>query len=281
MKYPFDIVSIVRNKTLSIEARFSREEEESPLKIFNHFSRYTFAVIANGKAAKCNVPINFLEEMKAITDICKKEYYKKSETDNIHTTPAYTKRFATGSLKGKTTVEVLIENENGKELLNEQYKWLKSNLEKFPRNKELMDAIIEASKIDACNLKNKASAGSSYTILDIGCRPLIRKKRPDGKCFCYEIKVLFDSTRNYPVSIMIKNYYAPVVKTDKGLFNVILKDKDKTSEISNEFSMTMSEWLNAVDMMELSKNAFYMINFNKGLALAEKSEKENIERLKA
>ena len=278
MRYPFDIVSIVRNKTFSVEARYVREEEESPLKVFNHFSRYVLSVIEDKKPSKCNIPVNSLSEIEAVTELCKKAYYEKPEIKSTNTSPAFTKRFTTGDLKGKTPVEVLLENENGKDILNKQYKWLKDNLEKYPKNKELMDAIVDASKLNVSTLKDIPATGKTYTILDIGCRPLIRKKREDGKCFCYEAKIIFDSSRNYPVSVTVKNYYAPVIKTDKGLFNVVLKDKDKATEVSNEFNMTMAEWLNTVEIMSMSKQAFYLSNFNKGLALATKCEEESRNR---
>ena len=277
MKYPFDIVSLVRNKTFSVEARYSREEEDSPLKVFNHFSRFVFAIIAEGKASTCNIHLDSLEEINAITDVIKKDYYNKEETHSNNTSPAFTKKFFSGDLKGKTPIEVLLENPNGKEILKTQYKWLKENLEKFPKNKELMEAIMECSKLseDELNAAKSVKKSNTYTIFEVGCRPLIRKTREDGKCFCYEAKVIYDSSRKYPVSVSIKNYYAPTTKDEKGLVNVILKEKDKASEISNDFNMTMAEWLNTVKCMNMSKEAFYYSNFSKGLALAEKCDKEN------
>ena len=77
------------------------------------------------------------------------------------------------------------------------------------------------------------------------------------------------------VSVLIKNYYAPVDKKENGLLNVRLKEKDIKSEISNEFNMTMAEWLNVVEQMELSKNTFYTLNFNSALKMAEDADKQN------
>lgn len=278
MKYPYDIVSIVRQKTLSVEAKFTTEKEESPLSVFDKFSRYVLNVIAEKKAATCNIPLVKMEEMRAITNVIANEHYKGSVTEKSENSEelssAFTKRFQSGTLKGKSPAEVLLENENGKELLNKQYTWLRDNLSKYPKNKELMDAIVEASKLDLSNIKLPTNS-SIRNILAIDCRPLVKKKREDGKCFCYECNITYDAEKKYPVSVVVKNYYAPVVKTEKGLLNVILKEKDRASEISNEFNMTLEEWLDTLKKMELARDAYYICNFSSAYKLANEEFQKN------
>ncbi len=280
MKYPYDIVSYVRNKTFSIEAHMQQEKDESPLKVFGQFSRFVFAVISDGKAATCNIHTDEVAALQRITDYA---YNKQLEAkaapaaEETNVSPAFTKRFMTGTLKGKTPVEVLAEyGDKGKEMLNNQYKFLKENLAKFPKNQELIDAIIEAGKVDPSEIE-KAQAGTNapLTVLEIGCRPLVRKTREDGKSFCYECKVTWDFTKNYPVSIQIKNYYAPVRKNENGMLNVMLREKDTKTEISNEFSMTAKEWINAVDSMKRIMDSFYLLNLKSALNMAERAGIEN------
>lgn len=281
MKYPYDAVSYVRKKTFSIQPRFARQTEDKPLQIFDTtFSRFVFTVIANSKAAYGNVPVDMLAEIKANTDFShtkhmENKYAKRNVTEN--NSPAYTVRFFSGNLKGKTPVDVLVENgEKGKQMLNDQYKWLKDNLAKYPANQKIMDAIIDAGKLDFKNLSDtQASSIAPIELFNISCRPLIRKKREDGKCFCYEVKAEWDVSKNYPVSVEITNYYAPVTKKEDGTLNVSLSKKDKSSEIKNEFNMTAAEWLNAVRKMEALENGFIEMHLKEAFSLADKAETAN------
>lgn len=286
MKYPYDIVSFVRQKTLSIEAHFTQVKQESPMKVFDDtFSRFVFTVIADGKTPYCNVPIEALPAMRARTDIAAGEQYKpravipSSGNVAVDTTSiAFTRKFFAGTLKGKSPAEVLIENpEDGKNQLNSQYSWLKENLEKYPKNAELMEAIKEASKLDlsALNGSDVTTASSGVIdILDIGCRPLIRKTRSDGKCFVYECKITWDTARKYNVTCEIKNYYANVIQNDSGTLNVNLSTKDKDTEVVKEFNMTADEWLYALHEMESARDCFKMLHFNEGYNLAEAAAQE-------
>ena len=293
MKYPYDIISYVRKKTFSIEARFTRKTDESPLQVFDDFARFKFNVIFDGKAVTCNIPLDILSGMKAASEYAMKEQMvrrygaaNKREEGETPASPAFTVQFKAGKLKGKTPVAILLENDEAtaKKMLNDQYKWLKENLEKYPGNKELMDAIVDATKLDLAELKEKAPVTSStspvITILDIGARPLVRKTREDGKCFCYECKVTWDPSKNYPVSVSVSNYYAPVVQKENGLLNVQVSGKDRSTEMTGEFSMTDAEWLNAVDQMVLGKDGYQRMYLADAFKLADKADFENREAAK-
>jgi len=271
MQYPYDIVSLVRKQTFSIEAHFTQAKDESPMKVFDgSFSRFTMNVINKG-VAYCNIPIEALPGMRAKTNIASKNHFApKSAISGEHNTPAFTKRFVTGNLKGKTPIEVLLADPvNGKEQLNKQFVFLKQNVQKYPANQELLDAISEAAKVDITTLGNVTTATPVIDILDIGCRPLIRKKRDDGKCFVYEGKITWDSSRNYSVCVTIKNYYANVVENADGTLNVNLNTKDTASEIVRDFNMTAEEWLYCLHEMEAARDCFKMLHFNEGHRLAE------------
>ncbi len=283
MKYPYDIVSYVRtNKTFSVEARFDSEKEESPLKVFNSFSRYVLTAISDKKAATCNLHVEDLPELIKLTDYAFNKHMESTSASNTSgDSPAFTVRFATGKLKGKTPIEVMLENpENGKQILNDQYTWLKNNLDKYPGNKTIMDAIVDASKVDMSTVDAAPANTSVITLLDLGCRPLVRKLNESGEAFCYECKIIWDTSKKYPVSCMIKNYYAPFVKKDNGLINVSAGKKNKDTEVTNEVSMTSAEWLNVVECMKMARDSFYMCNFNSAYKLANDSDKQNRENAK-
>ena len=88
------------------------------------------------------------------------------------------------------------------------------------------------------------------------------------------------SYQNYPVSVTISNYYAPVIKKENGMLNVQLSGKDKSSEITHEFSMTAAEWLNAVEQMKIVKDGFMRIHLADAFKLADRGDRENRENAK-
>ena len=282
MNYPYDIVTLFHKETFSVEAHFSQEKKESPMKVFDGaFSRFTGTIIKNKKVAFFNIPIEMLPGMRARTDIAAKEQYtpKSVQPDESASSPAFTTKFFAGSLKGKSPAEIIMADPiGGKETLNAQYKWLKENKQKNPNyaenNQKLMDAIVATSKLDLSKLSKESVVSSNITVLDIGCRPLTRRTREDGKCLVYEGKVEWDTSRRYPVQVTIKNYYADVKKNDDGTLNVNLSSKDSSTEIINTGNLTADEWLYTLHEMESARNCFKMCHFNEGYNLAEKAAAE-------
>lgn len=281
MKYPSEIVTIVRKKTFSIDAHFTRNANDRPMEIFDDtFSRYTMNVIADGKGAFANVHVNMLPGIVKKTEYAFNKHLDRQmsgQANEGNNRPAYTMRFVTGNLKGRTPADVLINDPNGKNELAGQYNWLQSNLAKYPNNRKLMDAIVDASKITEEEIngqKNSGTAPFAMTILDIGMRPLTRRQRPDGKCFVYEVKVIWDDSQEYPVTVMVNNYYAPVIKKENGMLNVQASQKDTSTEIRNSFVMTAEEWLGAVEDMQEAKLNFKSMFFADAYNIAQQAEKQ-------
>ena len=287
MDYPYDIItefSRSKNggcKTFSISANLIPQTDESPLKIFNPMSRFTTTIIQCGTAASINLHPSDLAQMRGVSDYAMNKYYDTkynvSGTVPDCLSPAYTTRFMLGKLKGKTPVDVLIENgEQGKTILNDQYKFLKANIDKYPKNKDLLDAIKEAAALDVSDLKKSSQAPLIIPILEIGCRGNVRKKRADGKCPCFDGNISFDLSRNLPVTIHIRNYYAPIKINESGTQNVILSGADTDSIISNDFSMTAECWLKCLKEMEDITMLFKMRHAVNAFSLADKAFKDNV-----
>ncbi len=277
MRYPYEIAGFVRkSKAFAVDAKFTKNTEEKPLQVFDDtFSRYVFTIIQDSDAITCNVPIEQLAYMDASTNIALGKQLTAKAEPTTNNSPAYTERFVAGSLKGKSPAEVLAENgEAGKKILNEQYNWLKSNLEKYPANKKLMEAIVDASKLNMEELTKQVSSIPAITIMDIDCTPLTRKTRQDGKCFCYEGNVTWTPMQKYPVCVTIKNYYAPVKKNEDGTLNVSLKEKDTKTEKVYSFNLSAQEWLHVIAQMKQTRDCFVMINFSKAYNIAEEEGKK-------
>lgn len=287
MDYPYDIITEFSRsksggcKTFSISANLIPQTDESPLKIFNPMSRFTTTIIQSGTAASINLHPSDLAQMRAVSDYAMNKYYDTknnvSGTDPESENPAYTTRFMSGKLKGKTPADVLAENKAlGRKILNDQYVFLKANLDRFPKNRELMDAIVAAANLDFAELGKRSAYAPSYTIIEIGCRGNIRKRRADGKCPCYDGNISFDLSRNLPVTIHIRNYYAPIKINESGTQNVILSGTDKESIISNDFSMSAECWLKCLKEMEDMTMLFKMRHAVNAFSLADKAFNDNL-----
>lgn len=262
MKNPKECFCLKQNQTFFVLNELvpvACEDGSEPL-MFHHetFSRFKFVIInAEKKAATANIPViefpGIFEEIRN-RNLMKKTYTAiqgignvlKPEKEQAGKTAAYTVTITAGRLKGKTPAGALLENAKVNEtLLLNQEAWLKAHLKDYPKNQVQIQAIQEAiSLYHNGTLKNTTPISSisdtDSCIYKTGCRPLIRRKRADGKCFVYEIKISWQELMDKPVEIEIRNYYAPVSKDEKGLLNV--HAKERSDEIKNTFSLSMSEW---------------------------------------
>ncbi|MDY6278818.1 MAG: hypothetical protein SPL63_01690 [Roseburia faecis] len=260
--YPFEIVSLVRKKTFSVEARFSEPENSHPLEIMgSKFSRFVFTIISDGKAVSANIPIELLPDMRSRADYAMaRQMTIENHQGTQGNSPAFTTQFRFGALAGKTPAQVLSEDPDGRNKLAGQYNLLQQQLAKYPANQQLMDAITDAFNQDPASLKAKNIQPFSASLLNIGCRPLVRKKRPDGFCPCYEVSACWNSTKTYPVTVTIQRYYAPVITTNTGTLNVQVARKERATAETEQFSMSASDWLYVVRQMEASRNLFEMLH---------------------
>ncbi len=302
MNYTHDIFSLVRQKTLSVEGWFVRDFEEAPMTVFHKsLSRFKFTIIADGGAASFNLHMNELAGLTAKTNAAATAYYAKMFApaeapspvqptadqggQSLPNTPAYTKKFFGGKLGGKTPVDVLVEApNNGRAILEKQKKFLIDNLEKFQKNQELIDAIDEALAIPAAKLPTQVKPNTNQTgnqtgpqvaLLDIGCRPLQRKRREDGMCPCYEGAITFNPGNKYPVCVEVKTYYAPVTVLPDGKLNTSPGERDRKTEVKKFFHMTMEEWLDCIERMSETKSSYFRMNFPAAFKLAEEEAAKN------
>lgn len=171
-----------------------------------------------------------------------------------------------------------------KPFLERQVSWLKQNLAKYPRNQQQIDAIAQALDYYSKGLLTKSSVDSAASstvqastdanvVYKTGFRPLIRRKNKNGKCFVYEIRILWHEDLPKPVEIEIRNYYAPVVQDEKGLLNVMAKERE--DDIRNHFSMTIDEWFWMQHMIESQISTFENIQAARMYKTASDAERTN------
>ena len=292
MKNPKECFSLCQNQTFFILNQLTPPEykDSSEPLLFHHdtFSRFVFVIIhANKKAATANIPVDavpfLLETTKNLNfrdSILLPSLAKDGHPEPQ--SPAYTTIITSGTLKGKTPASALLENASkNKPLLLNQRRWLQQNLPKYPKNQEQITAIEEALTLfDNGKLDGSLSAAcpAPETIYSTGMRPLIRRKKENGKCFVYEISIVWNAGVKKPFEITIRNYYAPVIKTESGLLNVQAQQREE--EIKNTFSLTPEETLWMLHMLETNLSTFENIYARKNYETANAEERKILEEFK-
>lgn len=292
MKNPKECVCIQKNQTFFVlnELTIPECKDGSEPLTFHHdtFSRFKFVLISKEKRpATANVPVNELPAIfQKIRNLSLRDMLsvqkQKSEPSK---SPAYTTTINAGTLKGKTPAALLLEDaQTNKRLLINQKNWLESNLGRYPRNAAQITAIEDALRLYEAGQLNAEESKAGFqakTVYSSGMRPLIRRKHGD-KYFVYEISIRWDGASEKPVEIDIRNYYAPVARTEKGLLNV--KAKEREGEIRNVISLTLEEWLWVEHMLESNIRTFedlYARNHYKQAYEAEKELREALRKGKA
>lgn len=290
IKDPKEIGSAVRpEKAFCVTSQLvtaKSADGEHPLKVYHSgFSRFVFALLKSGKdkgSVTANIKIDDIADLLARSDYAFKksmDFETQPKVKAESSSPAYTVKIASGNMKGKTPAEVLIENPENLTALRNQYKWLKENVQKYPKNKFQMDAIEDAAKLLEAGKLNKAEspavAAPSIKLYEADLRPLIRKPREDGMCPVYGIKIYWHIGEDNPVEITIVNYYAPVVKKESGQINVDAAQKDMTTFKNISQRVTEAEWMNIVREIRANMRQFEMLNAKAVFADADEAEAES------
>lgn len=270
-KYPVEVASVVRsNKTLGINSflfRANASDNESPYKIYGKFSRYAITLFerVNGqrKMAKGNIRVGEFADIERRTQYAFNKHMSMETGGAEHSNSlpsAYTVKIATGALKGKSPAQAIIDGQGA--MVVEQRKFLQANLQKYPSNKIQIDAITEAiglyreNKLDP-SLLNSSVDNEVISLYNAGIHPLVREKRADGKCFVYDISIVWKLGAKYPVNFNITNYYANVKKMDDGRLNV--GTVDESSRIKLSIAMSEAEWFDILASIERNMNQFEVI----------------------
>ena len=286
-KYAKDLVTIKTQQTFSVEPHFSRAEsknDESPLPIVSSVSRFRATIINKERvAATARWTIaevqSMVEDFKIARSLCKENEWKSAPATEGQNSPAYTVKIVAGSLKGMTPAEVVAAGR--KEELNGHYSWLKDNLQKFPKNQVIMDAIMDAGRLDKeGKLEAPATAGGlrDMVIFESPMKPLMRNQKHNGKYPVYQSKVIVHPSNNYPVEVEITTFDAPVNKLQTGMLNVIAKEKE--NEQKNSMAMSFADFGHVLKEMEDYITYFKMLNARECYADSDACDKANREASK-
>ena len=269
-KNPREIAYIVEKSTFAILDGLTEsniENEEEPLTLHSRkFSRFSFLIInQDKKAATANMNVKemfgFLEKSHFAMQQELLYQFNSGSNEEEELPLAYTVTITSGTLKGRTPADVLLnDGEEGKKLLNNQYTFLKNNLSKYPKNKTQMDAIVNASQLLKEGKLDADAVGKGQTkrisLYSSGLRPLVNRKNNTGMSFVYELTVDWLLGEKRPLMITIVNYYAPVIKKDDGMLNVQVKQRDQTTLRNNTVNLTFDDWAYVQHMIETDIERF-------------------------
>lgn len=269
-KNPREIAYIVEKSTFAILDGLTEsniENEEEPLTLHSRkFSRFSFLIInQDKKAATANMNVKemfgFLEKSHFAMQQEMLFQFNSGSNEEEELPLAYTVTITSGTLKGRTPADVLLnDGEEGKKLLNNQYTFLKNNLSKYPKNKTQMDAIVNASQLLKEGKLDADAVGKGQTkrisLYSSGLRPLVNRKNNAGMSFVYELTVDWLLGEKRPLMITIVNYYAPVIKKDDGMLNVQVKQRDQTTLRNNTVNLTFDDWAYVQHMIETDIERF-------------------------
>lgn len=263
-RYPIEVASVVRkNKTFAINSFLVKAdgyEGESPYKTYGKFSRYQFSIVdftsGERKTVTSNLRISDIPIIKEKSLIALEKNMFAMNDINNYQSKANTVKFLSGALKGKTPAQVILEGQ--KEEIIRQRNFLIANLNKYPGNRTILEAIDEAINLYKQNKLESNSISGQICIYNAGLHPLTRKKREDGYCQGYDMSILWVLGQSYPVTLEIKNFYADVVNLPDGRLNV--RNIDKSSLLNLNISMTDAEWMNIVDSIERNLRMFEFLH---------------------
>lgn len=276
IKNPKQIASIVRTKTLSVKSEFDKskcENFESPLEYHSGFSRLVFSIINdNKKVTFANVKSKDIPALLAKSDfIINKSFEleldkainpKKKNTGSTGIdmdSPAFTLKISSGQLRGMTPVQAILDNPNeNRQKLVSQCNWLNSQTNQAYQksNAKQIEAIQQAIQLFDKGMLTSDMGGSAakFEIYSAEMRPLVKRKKPNGNCLIYEIKIFWHIGDKYPVEVSVRNYYAPVTQDEKGLYNVQAAKAEDS--ITNTMNLTAEEWIYVADQIKVCKRTF-------------------------
>ena len=273
---------------LSVESHLSAanpkdgKEGTAPQTIFGRFSRFVFSLISNGEAKTANMPLSDLPDILARTKFIRNKMYERElcpsvKAENAPTSPAYTVKMPAGEFKGKTPAEIILENEENKQKLNKQYKFLQDNLQEYPNNQQIMDAIKDAAELHKAGklVAQKSSGAEEFTLYSPGPRPLVRKKDNTGKSFVYDLKIKAYLEGQYPIQVTVQNYYAPVETSDNGMHKVMTSQMDKNTMKTGTIHLSLKDWNDLMCRMEEQRSAFMLLHCKEKFAEADSMYEAN------
>lgn len=272
-KYAGQIADIVRSdKRLSFTDLLQKIEDrhDTPyLNIFAPQSIYlaTLFTFNEQESVTANIPLKDIPLIARKTDFAEELIFQLSSSSMIPSSDTTEKTeeldvaftpLRIGKWAGKAPGDILLESRNPDETmaaLRSQMDFLQKGAQKYPNNRQDINAIAQAMDyyamgiLNSCKPKTMQQAApatsKTYTIYETAVKH--QKRMENGKNLCYSIKVTCTPTKKYPYRFEIMNCWAPLGTAKNGMKPVLM---DKATDVTRkDIDLTEEEWLYTIDTM--------------------------------
>ena len=280
-KYPKQIFSAVRQKSaFSVEANLYPADDSDtktpPMEIYSSFAVFGLAVatIENGSVV-ANIPPRDMPSVFMEYEVQRKQLqmlqakFRNKEGSQDQKSKAYTVKIP-GYCENKAPAEILMGQEGEQKLLQAK-SFLEKNLDKYPGNKRLIEAIDEGFA-----LKSKGVLGNVPSKI-MYMQPLYHmdfkhkaRKDEQGRNLIYFIDISADPEKDSPWRVTIQNCFAKIVPGSTK------PDMDSATQMKKIFfSMTQQEMDLCIYMMRRTMENFELMYFKRQFQAAEEIFQRN------
>lgn len=310
-EYPRQILNNIKQtkngiSTFAVDALFGYQNPlpENPLNLMNVFAVYNITVIQNKSAITVNLrpdeltalarkselvfDMAFLNKYfksfhhfnliyKAIVWLKNRISGKSQEPAKSDTKAAFSCKLPWGKFKGLTPGDVLLNNANNQTELLRNKELLEQNVERYPKNKDVIDAIDTAVNalnqgklIKATDISDDSDRSDSTVSITEEIflyegtwknktGKTNKKVTEDGTEYfrCYLLNIKYSPLMDtYPITVILENCFAPVRKMKDGRQNILVSQTLAGSHVSNKHFFTLEEWIDVIETMKQAKYRF-------------------------
>ena len=287
IQYPKQIFCVQGGNQSSLSATFDLQKPKEtgavpPLQMHEgNLSRFTLTLLDTSTGATlpfiANIPATDIPVMSKKTDIAlllKAQYVPAENKSSL--SDCYIQKLRFGKFKGKTAAEVLLSDPTAKSDMESTRDLLQKNVEKYPANKVLVNAIDEAIMLfEAGELKEQSTQNTAQSSMTIYHKEYksTRRANPKGLYLCYSISVDCQFDMDYSWQIKIDNYFAPSVSGK-------IDHKKAEGRKSASIRLTDDDWALCVSQFENLKNLYESKCFPELLERADATARRQAEEAK-
>lgn len=288
IQYPKQIFCVWGGNQSSLSATFDLQKPKEtgavpPLQMHEgNLSRFTLTLLDTSTGATlpfiANIPATDIPVMSKKTDIAlllKTQYIPVEKDSSL--SDCYIQKLRFGKFKGKTPAEVLLSEPTAKSDMETTRDLLQKNIEKYPANRILVNAIDEAIMLfEAGELKEQKTKDTTRDSMTIYHKEYksTRRANPKGLYLCYNVSVDCQFNMDYPWQIRIDNYYAPSV-------NGKIDHKKAEGRKSASIRLMDDDWLLCISQFENLKNLYESRCFSELLERADATARRQAEEARA
>lgn len=260
-----------------------KESNVSPLELHEaNLSRFVLTILdrASGSpvAHTANVPAWDIPIIKEMTHFAlQKKLDAGEQNDEGKEEPAYTTKIPFGKFQNRTPAEILLSNDDATEELKKTASFLQKNVEKYPANQAVIDAINQAITLFEIGELSTPTTKSGMMVYE---RNFKRQRNPgeDGLYKMFNISIRCNFGMNYPWEVNILNGRVGLTEKKGTMVPDLKTMKDRKSAV---IQLSDADWIACVDKLYSVCKLFENMNFQEMYNRSMDMAKQQIEQYKA